>query len=66
MGFTEALAFGIDAEGNIVGAASGPALGGFSHAFLWKPTVIPEPSTIVLFGIGLGGIVVAGRRRKTA
>jgi PEP-CTERM motif len=62
-GFTEAFAFGIDAEGNIVGTAFGPA---GSHAILWKPTVVPEPSTIVLFGIGLTGIVIAGWRRQTA
>jgi hypothetical protein len=60
-GFTEAEANGIDAEGNIVGLAFGPA--GF-HAFLW--TVVPEPSTIVLFGIGLAGIVIAGWGRKKA
>jgi hypothetical protein len=58
-GFTDAFATGIDAEGNIVGAAGGPATG-VNHVFLWKPAVVPEPSTIVLFGIGLCGIVIAG------
>lgn len=36
-GYTDAVASGVDAQGNIVGAASGPATQGVAHAFLWKP-----------------------------
>jgi hypothetical protein len=50
-GFTGSEAVGIDADGNIVGAAFGPA---GIHAFLWQPVAaIPEPGTLTLFGLGI-------------
>ena len=66
-GFTSSEAHGIDAAGNIVGWASGPA---GTHAFLWctdSLASVPEPSTATLMLIGLAGIAgrVVWRRRLT-
>jgi hypothetical protein len=35
-----------------------------AHYDNFRASVIPEPSIIVLLGIGLAGLVVAGRKRK--
>ena len=61
-GFVRSYAKDIDAAGNIVGYAVDTS--GSTHAVLWQ--VVPEPSTIVLLGIGAIGLVscIWRRRRK--
>jgi len=55
-------AFGINDSGQLVGTYY---FNGDSHGFLATPT--PEPSTFILFGIGLAAIAVyEWRRRKQA
>ena len=63
-GFTDAEAFGIDANGNIIGYAWGTASGDSTHAFLWEPATIPEPDTVWLVVLGALGLFTRGTRRK--
>jgi hypothetical protein len=58
--FTQSRAYGIDAQGNIVGDAMDSL--GNRHAILWQ--VVPEPSTVVLLGMSVIGILVCGWRRR--
>jgi hypothetical protein len=64
-GFTDAEAVAIDATGDIVGDARGPASELNDHAFLWSTSVsaVPEPGTAALVVIGIPGIMLARKRR---
>ena len=57
-GFTQSIAKGIDANGDIIGYAWGPASGGNTQAFLW----IPEPGSLVL--ISVTGLLLLRRRGR--
>ncbi len=56
---SESYAYGIDAEGNIIGYAYG-APDFRPHAVLWRP--VPEPGTVVCLGALLA--LLASRRRR--
>jgi probable HAF family extracellular repeat protein len=59
--WTESYALGIDAQGAVVGYARDAS--NYVHAFVWTP--VPEPSTFVLVGMGVLGVVgFRWRRRK--
>jgi hypothetical protein len=58
-GLRYSTANSIDAQGNIVGSAFDTY--GKTHAILW--VAVPEPSTVVLLGMGVFGILVWGWRR---
>jgi probable HAF family extracellular repeat protein len=60
-GFTLVRAFGINDNGYITGDGTGP---GGQHAFLLIPTAIPEPSGLVLLGIGAVGLLACAARRR--
>jgi uncharacterized membrane protein len=59
-GYTSSHASAIDAQGNIVGGARDAS--GNGHAILWEP--VPEPSTLVLLGLGALGLLGFARRRR--
>jgi probable HAF family extracellular repeat protein len=60
-GWTLETATGINDNGQIVGWGTNAS--GQTDAFLLTPTPTPEPSTFILFGIGLAGMTVYGWRR---
>ncbi|MGI4788801.1 MAG: hypothetical protein ACRYFS_08120 [Janthinobacterium lividum] len=70
-GFTDAMAQGIDANGDIVGVAYTAGMYGIPRAFLWTPVAaVPEASSVVSFGLllvlGLGSVMIAARKKKAA
>lgn len=65
-GIGRSVASAINNNGEIVGYAYNYNTGS-DHAILWRPTVVPEPISSILFITG--GVLLAGRRyfkRKTA
>ncbi|HEY1381378.1 MAG TPA: PEP-CTERM sorting domain-containing protein [Gemmataceae bacterium] len=54
-------AFDVNDNGQIVGYGS---VGGIEHAFLLTP--VPEPGTLALVGLGLGGLALRTWRRRRA
>ncbi|HEX4590182.1 MAG TPA: PEP-CTERM sorting domain-containing protein, partial [Gemmataceae bacterium] len=60
-GMTLIEAFGINDSGLIVGYG---IVGGAEHAFVLTPTAVPEPGTLALCGLGLGGLAVRTWRRR--
>ncbi|HEY3391857.1 MAG TPA: hypothetical protein VGK58_04075 [Lacipirellulaceae bacterium] len=61
MTFTNSFAFAIDANGRILGTARGSSRDR-SYAILWTP--IPEPSSALLFIVGLAAMRFARTRRR--
>lgn len=55
-------AVGIDASGRIV--ALGTDDSGVTHEYLLAPATVPEPSTLALFGLVAGGLVVRYQLRR--
>ena len=55
-------AYDINDKGQIVGEGQ---IDGHTHAFLMTPesTPVPEPSTVLLLAVGIGGIVLWSKRR---
>jgi probable HAF family extracellular repeat protein len=62
--FTLLQAFGINNQGQIVGTGVGPD--GSQQAFVLTPTDAPEPSSLMLLGIGGLGLAGYASRRKRA
>jgi probable HAF family extracellular repeat protein len=60
-GMTLIEAFGINDNGLIVGYGT---VGGADHAFVLTPAAVPEPGTLALCGLGLGGLAVRTWRRR--
>lgn len=54
---------GINDQGQIVGRGY---YNGEYRGFILNPTAVPEPTTLVLMGLGLGGMVTARRRAQKA
>ena len=53
----------------LLSSGGGSATGSFNASFLLTPAAVPEPSSILTFAVaamGLGGLVIAARRKKTA
>jgi hypothetical protein len=66
-GYTQAVAVGIDAAGNVVGWANGPASGFEDHIFVWTPqgAAVPEPGTLTLLtGLAVPATVLLLCRRR--
>ena len=59
-GWILSTANGINDNGWITGQGS---INGLAHAYILRPNAVPEPSTLVVFGIGAMAIT-AGRRRR--
>jgi probable HAF family extracellular repeat protein len=55
MGMGASAARGINDSGQIVGRYTDAA--GVIHGFRATPVAIPEPSTVLLFGIGIMGLI---------
>ena len=58
----DGYATGINDSGQIVGFATLPS--GYTHAFLATPNAVPEPGSALTFGVGIGVLLLAARRRK--
>lgn len=62
LGGSESGAYSINNKGQVAGWAEGTD--GQSHAVLWDPIIIPEPSGLLALASGLGAFGVLLRRRK--
>ena len=61
-GWHNGYATSINDNGQIVGFAVSP--NGYSHAFLATPNAVPAPGSLLTFGMGIGVMLLAARRRR--
>jgi hypothetical protein len=59
--YTQSLAEGVDANGNIVGYAFNSSTGQYD-AMLW--VAVPEPSTFALAGLGAAALFILRRHKR--